>query len=77
MEKSKEFKILERMREKYVKVIEFYTEAQNKEQVALAKKEMQELLRVFAEMEVIIQVQVEEKSDELGGLQSEKIQRRL
>jgi len=33
MEKSKEFKILLRMKQKYIKVIEFYTEAQNKEQV--------------------------------------------
>lgn len=37
MQESKEYKILERMKQKYVKVIEFYTEAQNKEQVALAK----------------------------------------
>jgi len=41
MEQSKEFKILERMRSKYVKVVEFYTEAQNKEQIDLAKNELQ------------------------------------
>ena len=41
MQESKEYKILMRMKQKYVKVIEFYTEAQNKEQVVLAKKEIQ------------------------------------
>ena len=30
-----------KMKDKYVKVIEFYTEAKNDEQVGLAKKEMQ------------------------------------
>ncbi len=29
MQESKEYKILERMKQKYIKVIEFYTEAQN------------------------------------------------
>lgn len=38
MQESKEFKILMRMKQKYVKVVEFYTEAQNKEQVVLAKR---------------------------------------
>lgn len=33
-----EMKILERMVLKYLKVIEFYTEAKNREQVELAKK---------------------------------------
>lgn len=33
-----EFKILHRMLLKYLKVVEFYTEASNEEQVALAKK---------------------------------------
>ena len=30
-----------KMKDKYVKVIEFYTEAKNDEQVGLAKKEIQ------------------------------------
>lgn len=43
-------KILDRMIAKYQKVIEFYTEAKNMEQVTLAKKEFQEVLKVKAEV---------------------------
>lgn len=45
-----EMKILDRMIAKYQKVIEFYTEAKNMEQVTLAKKEFQEVLKVKAEV---------------------------
>ena len=38
MFESKEYKILLKMKQKYVKVIEFYTEAKNDEQVGLAKR---------------------------------------
>lgn len=41
-----ELKILHRMLLKYLKVVEFYTEAKNEEQVGLAKNEMQEILRI-------------------------------
>ena len=45
-----EMKILSRMRSKYAKVIDFYTEAKNPEQVILAKKEFQEVLRINHEV---------------------------
>ena len=35
---TSEFRILKRMKEKYVRVIDFYTEAQKPDQVELAKK---------------------------------------
>lgn len=54
-----EMKILERMVAKYVKVIEFYTEAKNKEQVTMAKKEFQEVLRVRAEVQHLFSVQLQ------------------
>ena len=65
------------MKQKYVKVIEFYTEAQNKEQVSLAKKQIQELIRVFADMNTIMNLTIEEKDNELGGITTEKIQKRI
>jgi uncharacterized protein YqeY len=46
-----EIKILERMLKKYERVVEFYTEAKNPEQVELAKKEFQECLRVSREVQ--------------------------
>jgi hypothetical protein len=58
------------MRQKYVKVIEFYTEAQNHEQIQLAKNEIQELQKVFSEMAEIINCEIQEKTDELGDLNS-------
>ena len=58
MQDSKEYKILMRMKQKYVKVIEFYTEAQNKEQVVLAKNEIQELIRVFTDMHTVMNIKV-------------------
>ena len=68
---------MERMKQKYVKVIEFYTEAQNKEQVALAKNEIQELIRVFAYMHTVMNITIEEKEGELGGINTDKIQKRI
>ena len=50
LECTTEMKILERMAAKYVKVIEFYTEAKNPEQVNLAKREFQEVLRIKCEV---------------------------
>ena len=47
---SSEMRILERMLKKYERVVEFYTEAKNPEQVQLAKKEFQECLRVAHEV---------------------------
>lgn len=46
MKDTVEMKILDRMELKYVKVIEFYTEAKNPEQVNLAKQELQEVLKI-------------------------------
>jgi hypothetical protein len=77
MQESKEYKILMRMKQKYVKVIEFYTEAQNKEQVVLAKNEIQELIRVFADMQTVMNIKIEEKEEELGGIHTDKIQKRI
>lgn len=70
-------RILERMLRKYERVVEFYTEAKNPDQVELAKKEFQECLRVAHEASVIFNTNIQENEDELGGLQTEKIQRRL
>ena len=56
------------MAQKYVKVIEFYTESKNSEQVMLAKKELQQILRVKSEVNGFFDVQLQELDDELGGL---------
>lgn len=48
-----EMKILSRMIFKYAKVIDFYTEAKNPEQVSLAKKEFQEVLRINHEVNTL------------------------
>ena len=74
---TSEYRILRRMKEKYVKVIDFYTEAKKEDQVDLGKKEMQEVLRILFEVETIYGLDISEKEDELGGLQSEKIQKRV
>ena len=42
-----------------MKVIEFYTEAKNEEQVSLAKKEFQEILRINSEVNEIFKVELE------------------
>lgn len=54
-------KILQRMLVKYARVVEFYTEAKNKEQVDLAKKEFQEILRIKHEVDMLFAVIIEEK----------------
>lgn len=65
------------MLRKYERVIEFYTEAKNAEQVGFAKKELQECLRVAHETQQIFSVQLREEAGELGGLDTEKVQRRV
>ena len=45
LENSLSMKIMSRIAAKYIKVIEFYTEAKNHEQIMLAKKEFQEVLK--------------------------------
>lgn len=70
-------RILNRMLRKYERVIEFYTEAKNAEQVGFAKKELQECLRVAHETQQIFSVQLHEENGELGGLDSDKVQRRV
>ena len=62
MEETTEMKILYRMLKKYERVIEFYTEGKNPEQVDLAKKEMQECLRVAHEVQKIFNVNVKEEN---------------
>lgn len=42
-----DFKILRRIYDKYVRIMEFYTEAKDKTQIGLAKNEFQEILRVL------------------------------
>ena len=77
MQECSEMRILTRMLRKYERVIEFYTEAKNAEQVSFAKKELQECLRVAHEAQQIFAVQLREEAGELGGLESEKVQRRV
>jgi hypothetical protein len=72
-----EMRILERMLKKYERVVEFYTEAKNPEQVELAKKEFQECLRVAQEVNELFSIQIKENENELGGLETEKIQKRV
>ena len=65
------------MATKYQKVVEFYTEAKNPEQVKLAKNQFQEVLRVKAEIKALFDVELKEEDGQLGGLDSEKIQKRI
>lgn len=65
------------MRAKYIRIIDFYTEAQKAEEVSLAKKEFQEVLRVLYETQTIYNLRITEKENELGGVQTEKIQGRI
>ena len=55
---TSEYRILKRMKEKYVRVIDFYTEAQKTDQVELAKKEFQEVLRICSEVESIYKLEI-------------------
>ena len=66
--------IIERMAAKYLKVIEFYTEAKNPEQVTLAKGEFQEVLRVKSEVTRIFQVELQEDPESIEEVNSEKVQ---
>lgn len=72
-----EMKILDRMISKYVKVIEFYTEARNPEQINLAKKEFQEVLRIQSEVKGLFEVELKETQGELGGIETDKIKGRI
>lgn len=72
-----EMRILQRMLNKYCRVVEFYTEAKNPEQVNLAKKELQEVLRIHHEVKLLFQAEMEEHDGELGGLETEKVQKRI
>lgn len=76
---STDFRIITRMREKYLRVIDFYTESNKPEQVNAAKEQLQEILRVIHAMEVIHQVQLDDIPAELeiGDRASEKLQHRL
>ena len=51
------------MAAKYVKVVDFYTEAKNREQVALAKKEFQEVLRIRSEVKALLAVEIREETN--------------
>ena len=64
------------MHDKYVRVLEFYTEAKNKEQVGLAKNEFQEILRVLAEIKEIESIRIE-KDEERFGKDSDKVYNRI
>lgn len=70
-------RILERMLKKYQRVVEFYTEAKNPEQVELAKKEFQECLRIAQDVNELFSIQIKENDNELGGIETEKIQKRV
>ena len=63
MNNTVEMKILDRMETKYIKVIEFYTEAKNLEQVTLAKRELQEVLRIKHEVQLLFNVTLQEKEE--------------
>jgi hypothetical protein len=47
------------MKEKYLRVVDFYTESNKPEQVKAAKEQLQEILRVIHAMTVINSVKVE------------------
>lgn len=64
------------MHDKYVRVLEFYTEAKNKEQIGLAKNEFQEILRVLAEIKEIESIRIE-KDEERFGKDSDKVYNRI
>lgn len=73
-----EFRVIERIKEKYLKVIDFYTESEKADQVQVAKRELQEVLRVIFEMYIIANVTMEGCPDEdIGDRASEKVERRL
>lgn len=72
-----EMRILERMLKKYERVVEFYTEAKNPEQVQLAKKEFQECLKIAQDVHELFSLEIKENDNELGGLETEKIQKRV
>jgi hypothetical protein len=54
-----EWRIITRMKEKYLRVVDFYTESNKPEQVKAAKEQLQEILRVIHAMTVINSVKVE------------------
>ena len=62
---STEMKIMNRMLAKYVRVVEFYSEAKNSEQVELAKKEFQEVLRVNYEVKLHINTEIHFQYDSI------------
>lgn len=55
------------MQAKYVKVLEFYTESSNKEQISLAKKEFQEVLKIISDIKMIEDVKIEKDNEKFGN----------
>lgn len=48
--------MVDRIKQKYLKVIDFYTESEKPDQVKAAKRELQEVLRVSNEMMGIVNI---------------------
>jgi len=53
-EEHLEYEVVKEMNAKYVKVIEFYLETDKKDQVKLARKEIQGTLEIFAQMRMYL-----------------------
>jgi hypothetical protein len=53
------------MREKYLRVIDFYTESNKPEQVKVAKEQLQEILKVINSMTIINSLTIEELPEDV------------
>lgn len=67
------------MEDKYLRVIDFYTESDKPDQIKAAKRELQEVLRVSHEMKTIANIKMADcpTDMDLGDRDSDKVKRRL
>lgn len=74
-----EFRIIRRMRDKYLRVVDFYTESDKPDQVKAAKHELQEVLKVINTMKIIYSLNLDDVPADLevGDRASEKVIKRL
>lgn len=78
-EETVEFRIIRRMRDKYLRVVDFYTESDKPDQVQAAKSELQEVLKIIHTMGKIYSLSIESVPADLevGDRTSEKVIKRL
>lgn len=76
LSEGSDYRILRRIYDKYVRIMEFFTEAKDKSQLELAKKEFQEILRVLNEISFIESINIE-TSNPSFGTNEEKVKNRL